>query len=51
MDKHEEVVQFVKQLLEIRRQQPNRLDRAGTKIVKVGMRRLKELDLTNKEIF
>jgi hypothetical protein len=50
-DKNNEIIRIVKELLEIRRQQPNRMDRAGTKIVKSGLRRLKELGLSNKEIY
>jgi hypothetical protein len=50
-NEHDEIIQIVKGLLEIRRQQPNRVDRAGTQIVKSGVRRLKELGLSNREIF
>ncbi len=50
MQQHDEITRTVKEVLEIRKQQPNRLDRAGTKIVKVRLRQLKELGLSNREI-
>lgn len=49
--KEDEIIQIVQQLLEFRSQQPNRLDHSAAKVVKSSVRRLRELGLSNREIF
>lgn len=50
-EKQDVIIQTVKGILEVRGQQPNRLDHAGTMLVKSGVLQLKQLGLSNREIF